>query len=124
MNPRSNGVRLLIGLCLILFQVQVLASVFLGCRHAVDAGADSSVAACPMHHAAGDAAGLGGADAQRLLDCHKCALHCALGGPAHVAPLVSLAAVPAASLPSPLAQGHFYRYSPESSFKPPIPQGL
>lgn len=134
-----------------LFQCQVFAASALGCLHAnagaeIAAGNTSAMLdSCPHHAVRGAAAGTlsapgttvngqsfaalvspysaGGDQAAPgdLLDCAKCALSCSVGhydrGPdAHVLPALMVAAASPA-----LPIRHFYRYSPDSFLRPPIP---
>jgi hypothetical protein len=118
-SPRTARAVLL--LTLLVLQVQVLASVALGCRHAADGGLDPVAGAvCPMHGVAGQVPSPDDPPPEPLLDCQKCALHCAVA----VYPLANaspmLPPVEGAGDPAARPEGHFYRFTPESFLKPPI----
>ena len=135
MKSRLNRRRLIAGLCLALFQVQLFAASTLGCLH--DGGADRP-AACPFHLAASDGADemVDDADAYSpaskqavaestpadtdLLDCPKCALHLGLHHLRNT-PTEVLAALPQGSEASPSPRLHFYRFVADLIIKPPIP---
>jgi len=138
-TSRLNRRRLIAGLCLVLFQIQLFAASTLGCLH--DGNADRPIG-CPFHlgmtEADDQAANLvseapGGrptpADSDtnastsadnNLLDCPRCALHLGLHH------LFSHAVEPTAvasrhSEDWPLPRLHFYRFVPDLITKPPIP---
>jgi len=130
--------RVLLALCLLLFQLQLFAASALGCRHAGDAAVagagDGTVSGCP-HHApsgsdpadsvdggpgdAGDPAASPGTDPDTsLTDCAKCALHLGLSH--------AMASAGTADLPhlrpgrsDPLSPRHFYQFTPDPLQKPP-----
>jgi len=136
---RINRRRLIAGLCLVLFQVQLFAASTLGCHHA--GNADRPIG-CPLHlgttqaddlaanrvsEAPGDRPTAADADAMGAtsadtnpLDCPRCALHLGLYH------LFSSAIEPTAVASRhaedwPLPRLHYYRFVPELITKPPIP---
>jgi hypothetical protein len=150
-NTRTDRRLPFVALCLMLFQCQVFAASALGCLHAnacaeIAAGSTSAIVdSCPHHAVRGAAGGTlsapgtmngqpsaalvsphsaGGvdqADPGDLLDCAKCALSCSVshydrGPDVHALPALLVAA---ASPGLPIR--HFYRYSPDSFLRPPIP---
>lgn len=110
--------RIVLTLCLLVFQLQALASVTLGCRHVQDGGADVASTGCPFHQA-GSGMDDGG-QPERLLDCHNCALHCALGGPANLAAPMLPTPLPIRSSAEPSPERYFYRFVPDFFSEPPI----
>lgn len=137
MNLSRATVRTILALCLLLLQGQLLASSLLGCRHSGLAEKLSLPhAGCHLPAAAlqapGVASSLGHEPAAAAevpssevlsswLDCHKCSLQLSLGvslpgdpGPVH-------ASLVPPSPAAPVADPHFYRFSPEPVSRPPIP---
>ena len=120
--------RLIVALCLALFQVQLFAASTLGCLH------DSDVAlsgGCPFHVsiAADGAQVAAGAETKSakpvpadadLLDCPKCALNLGLHYAASV-PVMTVVPTPSHAQAQPLPALHFYRFTPKQIKKPPIP---
>jgi hypothetical protein len=100
--------------CLLVFQTQLLASATLGCRHAGSGEEGRDLAACPYHHQAEGSA-------ETTADCHKCALYLAVGGPLQGPSAPGVTAVPARAVTESAPERFFYRYTPESPFRPPIP---
>lgn len=116
---RRNA-RILIGLCLMVLQAQLFAAASLGCRHAAESGSGGDAAgACPYHQAETGQAGDQGTGA--LLDCQKCALHCAVGMNGLVGTTLELVGSPARAVLEAPPRRHFYRFSPDSFLKPPTP---
>ena len=135
MNLPRATVRMILALCLLLLQGQILASSLLGCRHA------SPLERMPAAHAGchlsaadlqGPGVGQSLADERSAaagvpsppaswLDCHKCSLQLSLGvslqGEVGPLPTFFIPPPPAA----PLAARHFYRFDPEPVSRPPIP---
>jgi len=133
MRGKLTHRRLIVALCLVLFQVQLLAASTLGCRHDNRAAVSDG---CPFHvpaqadRVAADAATLDvtssvvtvvtmPADAD-LLDCPKCALNLGLHYAVAV-PVVTIASPPQHANGQPSPELHFYRFSPKQTKKPPIP---
>jgi hypothetical protein len=129
MRSQLKHRRLIVALCLVLFQVQLFAASTLGCLH------DSAAAVsggCPFHIpadrdqvATADAAAAVAtsvtpmpADAD-LLDCPKCALNLGLHYAVAV-PVVSIASTPQHAEAQSLPELHFYRFTPKRFKKPPI----
>ncbi len=110
--------KLILGLCLLVFQAQVLAAVLLGCRHGQSVGEAVVQAVCPFHQTNAEKPDDGGQ--ARLLDCTKCALHCAIGAVAPFAAELVAPAVVIPGRPAALPGRHFYRFIPEADFRPPI----
>ena len=116
--------RLIVPLCLFLFQVQLFAASTLGCLHSSAAPVSGG---CPFHVPADsdqvvtDSASAepmpAGAD---LLDCPKCALNLGLHYAAAV-PVVTIASTPQHAEAQSLPGLHFYRFTPKRFKKPPIP---
>jgi hypothetical protein len=115
--PRRT-VKLVLTLCLLVFQVQVLAAGLLGCRHVQGVGSIAVQAGCPFHRAEAGTQGAGGHD--RMLDCTKCALHCAIGAVAPFAVDLASTVVLTPDRPFSAPGRHFYRFTPEADFRPPI----
>jgi hypothetical protein len=109
--------RLFAVLCLLLFQLQVLAAATLGCAH--EASGLPAPTACP--HSLGGAADSGDDLATADTECQKCNLNlCAAGwhllpGQAPLLPAFEDAQ------PAPLPGEHYYLFSPDGLLKPPIP---
>jgi len=112
---RRKG-RLLVALCLVVFQVQLVAAATLGCRHFPEPA--SSTEACPYHRTAGDRTA--NPESERLLDCQKCALHCAIGVQGLVPAGLELADAPLPAPPEAQAQPSFASLAPDLFLKPPI----
>lgn len=121
--------RLIVALCLTLFQVQLFAASTLGCLNATAAG---TATGCPFHTLAGGkqtsaedsaASALPSAvppsAAADPLDCPKCALKLGLHCAATV-PVLSLIPSLRPADAHPLPARHFYRFSPKQPEKPPI----
>ncbi|MGB5831944.1 MAG: hypothetical protein WBG92_08130 [Thiohalocapsa sp.] len=121
--------RLIAGMCLVLFQVQLFAASTLGCLHQ---SLEDLPVNCPFHssgvedEASSDAIGAEAFKAVdpalvngSLLDCPKCALGLGLF---HAAGAQTLTAPSAAqrSEAEPLPARHFYRFTPKQFRKPPI----
>jgi len=116
MRIPSRPAAIILTLCLVVMQVQVWASAVLGCRH--EAGvAGSTTAVCPLHQTAAKKQAPGH---PTLLDCQKCALHCAVGVSALPASTPLLRDMPRPQLPVPAAGLHFYCFTPDSPHRPPI----
>lgn len=123
----------LVMLCLTLFQCQVFAASALGCLHAGASGergaigASADLVSCP-HHSGKVADQALTADAQSaagdLLDCAKCALNCSVSHYDRASCEHALTAPPVASASQALPPRHFYRHSPESFLRPPIPTAV
>lgn len=114
--PRRPALMILT-LCLLVMQVQVWASAVLGCQHA--AGLTGNTAAvCPLHHASAAKATHG--HPAGLLDCQKCVLHCAIG--MHVLPASAplLPDMDGRPVSAAVSEAHFYRFTPNSRYRPPI----
>ena len=108
---------MILTLCLLVMHVQVWASAGLGCPH--EAGLTGTTAAvCPLHY--GSAAKATHWHAAGPLDCQKCALHCAIG--AHVLPASAPLLPDTGGTQAPLAAPdvHFYSFTPNSRYRPPI----
>jgi hypothetical protein len=119
MSISCPAVKRLLVLCLLVFQAQVLASGLLGCRHAGAPAAGEVEAGCPFHHVGHTTPADKSAPAPPL-DCAKCALQIAMGAAAPMtsSPVPVLMPIPARLAPGPHA--HFYRFTPEADFRPPI----
>ncbi|MGB5735801.1 MAG: hypothetical protein WBM40_15305 [Thiohalocapsa sp.] len=120
--------RLIVTLCLALFQVQLFAASTLGCLHDSDAALSGG---CPFHvsvaadgaqvaaaAAATDTATAMPADAG-LLDCPKCALNLGLHFAASV-PVVTIGSTTSHAQAQSLPALHFYCFTPKQTKKPPI----
>jgi len=105
-------------LCLLLFQAQLYASVSLGCRHTDEAVADASTSACPFHRALAGEDDTGGLD--KALDCQKCALYLAVGGPLQISASASISVPPMRAVTEPSPGRHFYHFIPDPFSRPPI----
>jgi hypothetical protein len=130
MRRKLRHQRLIVALCLALFQVQLFAASTLGCLH--DSAAPVS-GGCPFHvSAASDPVAAVNAKAAftasaapmpadaDLLDCPKCALNLGLHYAAAV-PLVIIASTHHQAEAQSLPGLHFYRFTPKRLKKPPIP---
>jgi hypothetical protein len=103
-------------LCLLLMQAQLFAASTLGCRHLIE-GAPVT-AACAYH--SGKTQAPGEAAEATVLDCQKCALHCAIGACAKPSAAAVAEVRRSQPDPEPHPGRHFYRYAPEAAFRPPI----
>jgi hypothetical protein len=113
-----GSARVLIGLCLLLMQAQLLAASTLGCLHLADpaAGGDAK-AGCSFHQAA---AGISaGQAAVPPLECQKCALHCAVGTSGLLLTTIDFLGPLAPDVPEAAANRHYYSFSPDSFLRPP-----
>jgi hypothetical protein len=132
MSISGRATKLILIVCLAVFQAQVLAAPLLGCGHDTGVVDASMPVACPFHEGETDrppadkASGTSGMPGgsldglEPLLDCTKCALHCTLGAYAGFAADLVPQALPSAARPSALPGRHFYRFSPEADIRPPI----
>jgi hypothetical protein len=108
---------MILTLCLLVMQVQVWASAVPMCHHGTGP-TGAPVAGCCLHQA-GAGQGRHGHPASTL-DCHQCVLHCAIG--AHVLP-ASAPLLPdlGGRQASPVAsEAHFYRFTSNCRYRPPI----
>ena len=117
MRITRRTARILVALCLLIVQAQLFAGSALGCRHLDQSASDPTSAGCPLH--AAEALGLDNADSAPLLDCQKCALHCAIGVNAQMAAEIGVLMWQPQARPDRSPERHFYQFTPESSFKPP-----
>ncbi len=113
-SPRPAAI--ILTLCLVIMQAQVWASAALGCRH--EAGvAGSTTAVCPLHQIAAEKPA---PVHPTLLDCQKCALHCAVGVPALLTSAPLLPDMRRPQAPVSATGLHFYCFTPDSPHRPPI----
>jgi hypothetical protein len=117
MAKHRPSTRILIVLCLLALQAQMVASSAMACKHSRMAG-DQTVRVCPYH--VGDSVPRGAGDTDEMLDCQKCVLG-VFFGVHHPMPPASLVGV--TSKP-PLGAGivfkHFYLFVPDRLYRPPI----
>ena len=108
---------MILTLCLLVMQVQVWASAVPACRHWTGL-TGAPVAGCCLHQAGGGQ-GRHGHPASSF-DCHECVLHCAIG--AHVLPASAPLLPDMGGSQAPLAAPdvHFYRFTLNSRYRPPI----
>lgn len=117
MRHRNRIIRILLVLCLIVFQAEVMAGSWLPCLHETPSSLDS---ACPMHAAAVPVQADSEADA--LFECAKCALTLAIGV-LHVPPTRSPGQERfQAAAPRPQPAHFFYQFFPEPARRPPQPR--
>ena len=114
--PRRPAATILT-LCLLVMQVQVWASVVLGCRHEAGLAGSAAAIVCPLHQ--------GGAlkpdqEHPTLLDCQKCVLHCVVSVPALTASAPLLPGTSGPQTPVAAKGLHFYCFTPDSPHRPPI----
>jgi len=114
MSSRHTTSRVILALCLVLFQVQILAASSLGCRHERSA----PPVHCAHHLGVAGATTVDQAQGAPPLGCIKCDLVDVLQPAA--APGMSLASIPYRSAASTRVPLHFYRHCPEPSLRPPI----
>ena len=119
MRISRGAARILLTLCLLVLQAQLLAASALGCGHLTDqAPGDLATSACPFHPGVGDQTG--DQESGRLLGCQKCALHCAIGVHVSVTATLDLPGAPVRSAMEITHHRHFYSFSPDAFLKPPI----
>ena len=105
-----------LALCLLILQAQVVASALLGCAHGRAVAGVVASAHC-------QAPGTGAADqghSKRLLDCQRCALHCALGVPALALAPPLLPDLGGHPFRPAATEPHLQGLTPESLDRPPI----
>lgn len=134
--------------CLLTLQLQAFAALALPCRHAADSSTPASAvsalhrASHCLHRVAATESStqvaakpaietlaepihsdLTGQPAPEpsLAECQKCVLDLCVLGAMAVSPQPPMIALAAASIPSPIGQGHFYSYLDDLWSKPPIP---
>ena len=111
-RPSSRILTLIVALCL---QAQALAAVLLPCSHELAAGSMPAPHAChgdPMQHIA---------EGHEALECEKCNLVMAFSAydlPPMIAVSRQLGLLPSLTV---TAEGHFYRHTPETPYRPPKP---
>ena len=111
-RPSSRIVALLLALCL---QAQAIAAVLLPCSHQLADESMPASHAChgdPMQHIA---------DGHEALECEKCNLVMAFSAydlPPMIAVSRQLGLLPSLTV---TAEGHFYRHTPETPYRPPKP---
>jgi hypothetical protein len=124
MRRKAVRHRLLLALCLLLFQGQLLAVSSLGCLHDGGRG-NGSPGDCPLHGGLADGgaaaaqSGNGSSGDDGPLDCPKCVLSLGLGHLVQPAVPTLSAPLPARGN-APLPARHFYRFTPDPFFRPPI----
>jgi hypothetical protein len=116
MKRMRRTISVLLALCLLVTQVQVWASAGLGCR--VEAAAAALAAPCTLHRT--EAPQPGKVPPGCLLNCQKCALHCAVGLAALPPSVPLLCRLDGFQDPNHSAGRHYYRFSPGCPHRPPI----
>lgn len=117
MRAQRLSSRLLILLCICILQLQLFASAAMACKHAPPPG-DQTVNACPFH--TDGAAPRGTADTSSLLDCQKCVLGLFFPLCQSPASADSIGLPEYSALEADSRFTHFYRFTPDLPYRPPI----
>jgi len=120
MRIRRRFAAIALILCLAILHLQVWAATVMGCRHAAGF-AGGTTAVCPVHQTAPQTSTEDPTEGYPArLHCQKCALEYAVGVPALMvsAPLLPEIRGPQAQIPMPSL--HFYWFTPDSPYRPPI----
>ena len=118
MKLMHRAAKLVVVLCMVLYQVQLYAAAVMGCQHSAEGDSGVLASGCPYHKTAGD--DNAPLEPTRALDCHKCALHLAMGGVIEVNSPIVLSFLPQRSSNESRPEQHFYCFIPDSFFRPPI----
>ena len=77
MKHPQPAARIFLILCLLVLQAHLFAASALACKHTKAGPWGETGTDCPLHHPKPPPQ-LGDSGGGELLDCHKCALHCAI----------------------------------------------